>query len=84
MFTLVPGCGLIWTELGQLAVVEAASQKPNPMGERRSVQKIAAGFRPLTVGLANVVSAFGAAVPVPLCRTNDSQVRGSVPVGGSP
>src|SRR5262249_10916336 len=53
-------------------------------GERLSVQKIAAGLSPLTVGEAKIVSAFGAAVPVPCWRTKGFQLIGSVPETGMP
>jgi hypothetical protein len=71
------------TALAQADVVERLTQKPKPRLEL-FVQKIAAGFKPGTVGLAKSVSPLAAAVPVPFWSTKDSQVRGSVPCGGSP
>ncbi len=84
MLTLEPGCGLMLTGVPQAAVVESESQKPKPSGEALFVQKIAAGLGPLTVGEANVVSPWGAAVPVPCCRTKGFQLIGSVPETGMP
>ena len=64
MFTFAPGCGLMRTALAQADVVERLTQKPKPRLEL-FVQKIAAGFKPGTVGLAKSVSPLAAAVPVP-------------------